>query len=88
MTAIYNLPLNSLVLIWRKGPISQFGYWSGPYSLLSIENKTYIVQFPHRPTNFCSMVVKPYLIDPKIIEDMQPEDDKSELLLPQTESGF
>ena len=68
-TAIYNLPLNSLVLVWRKGPIGQPNYWSGLYNLLSIKNKTYTIQFPHGPTNFCSIVIKLYLVDPETIED-------------------
>ena len=81
-TVIYNLPLNLPVLVWREGPTGQFGYWSSLYNLLSIKNETCTIQLPYRPTNFCSMVVKPYLIDPEIIEDTQLEDNKSELLLP------
>src|SRR6266567_4943874 len=82
ITAIYNLPLNSPVLVWREGLTGQPGYWSGPYNLLSIKNKNCIIQLPHRPTNFRSTVVKPYLVDLEIIEDIQLEDDKSELPLP------
>jgi len=70
ITAIYNLLLNLPILVWREGPIGQPGYWSGPYNLLSIKNKTYTIQLPYKPTNFRSMVVKLYLVDPKIIEDM------------------
>ena len=81
-TMIHNLPLNSPVLVWREGPIGQPSYWSGPYNLLNIKNETCTIQFPHGPTNFCSIVVKPYLVDPEIIEDIQLEDDKSELPLP------
>src|SRR6266700_6121454 len=84
ITAIHDLPLNSPVLVWREGPTGQPGYWSGPYNLLSIENENCIIQLPHRPTNFCSTVMKPYLVDPEIT-DMQLEDDKSKLPLPQTE---
>jgi len=69
-TIIYNLPLNSPVLVWREEPIGQPGYWSSPHNLLSIKNKTCTIQLPYRPTNFRSMVVKPYLVDPKITEDM------------------
>jgi hypothetical protein len=79
-TAIYNLPLNSPVLVWREGPIGQPSYWSSLYNLLSIKNETYTIQLPYRPTNFCSMVVKLYLINPEITEDMQLEDNKSKLL--------
>ena len=39
-TAIYNLLLNLPVLVWREGLTGQPSYWSGPYNLLSIENKT------------------------------------------------
>jgi hypothetical protein len=81
-TAIYNLPLNSPILVWREGPIGQPSYWSSPYNLLSIKNETYTIQLPHRFTNFCSMVMKPYLVDPEITEDTQPEDNKSELPQP------
>jgi len=35
MTLVYDLPLNSKVLIWRKS-----GSWNRPYRLLAIENKT------------------------------------------------
>jgi hypothetical protein len=34
-TLIYNLPLNSKVLIWRKS-----GNWTRPYRLLAIKGKT------------------------------------------------
>src|SRR6266567_1453686 len=84
ITVIYDLLLNLPVLVWREGPTGQPGYWSGPYNLLSIENENCIIQLPHGPTNFRSTVVKPYLVDPEIT-DIQPEDDKSELPLPQTE---
>jgi hypothetical protein len=30
------------------------------------------------------MVMKPYLVNPEITKDTQPENNKSELLLPQT----
>ena len=69
ITAIYNLPLNSPVLVWREGLTGQPGYWSGPYNLLSIKNKNYIIQLPYRLINFHSIVIKPYFIDPKITKD-------------------
>ena len=70
ITVIYNLLLNSPVLVWREEPIGQFSYWSSLYNLFSIKNKTYIIQLLYRPTNFYSMVVKPYLVDPEITEDI------------------
>jgi hypothetical protein len=69
ITVIYNLPLNLPV-------------WSSLYNLLSIKNKTYTIQLLYRPTNFRSTVVKPYLVDRKITEDTQPEDNGSKLPLP------
>ena len=79
ITAIYNLPLNSLILVQREGPTGQLSYWSSLYNLLSTKNKTCIIQLPYRPTNFYSIVVKPYLVDPKIIEDTQLKDNKNKL---------
>jgi len=37
-TLVYDLPLNSKVLIWCKS-----SKWTGPYRLLAIENETYCV---------------------------------------------
>jgi hypothetical protein len=34
MTLIYDLPLNSKVLVWRES-----GNWTGPYRLLAIEGE-------------------------------------------------
>ena len=69
-TVIYDLLFNSPVLVWREGPIGQPGYWSGLYNLFSIKNEKYTIQLPYGPTNFCSIVVKPYLVDPKIIKNI------------------
>ena len=79
ITIIYNLLLNLPVLVWREGPTGQPSYWSGPYNLLSTKNKTCTIQLPHRPTNFRSTVVKPYLVDPEITKDTQLKDNKNEL---------
>ena len=79
ITVIYDLLLNLPVLVWREGPTGQPGYWSGLYNLLSIENKNCTIQLPYRPTNFRSTVIKPYLVDSKIIEDTQLKDDENEL---------
>jgi len=38
ITLVYNLPLNSEVLVWRKS-----GNWTGPYRLLAIEDETYYI---------------------------------------------
>jgi hypothetical protein len=54
-TLVYNLPLNSEVLVWRKS-----GNWTGPYHLLAVENETYYIQLPSGLTSFRSMSIKPY----------------------------
>ena len=54
-TSVYNLPLNSEVLVWRES-----GNWTRPYRLLAVEDKTYCIQLPSRLTNFRSISVKPY----------------------------
>jgi len=54
-TSVYNLLLNSEVLIWHKS-----GNWTRPYCLLAIENAICCVQLPSRPTNFRNTSIKPY----------------------------
>ena len=54
-TLIYNLPLNSKVLIQYKS-----GNWTRPYYLLAVEDETCYIQLPNRPTSFRSMSIKPY----------------------------
>ena len=82
ITAIYNLPLNLFRLVWREGPIGQPSYQFSPFNLLNIENKTCTLQLLYRFTNFCNTVIKLYLVDPKIIEDTQLENNKTKLPLP------
>ena len=66
---VYNLPLNSKVLVWRKS-----GNQTRFYYLLAIKDKTYYIQLPSGLTNFRSIFVKPYFqfkntynIKPKIL---------------------
>jgi hypothetical protein len=54
-TLVYDLPLNSEVLVWRES-----GNWTGPYCLLAVENETYCIQLPSGLTSFRSTSVKPY----------------------------
>ena len=54
-TLVYNLPLNSKVLIQCKS-----GKQTGPYYLLAIENKTCCIQLPSGLTRFKSTSIKPY----------------------------
>ena len=67
-TAIYNLPLNSLVLVWREGNIGQPRYQIGLYNLLNVEGEMCAVNLPSGPIKFRSTAVKPYLIDPRNIQ--------------------
>ena len=53
--SIHDLPLNSPVLVWREP-----GAWTGPFSLIGMDNETCTVQLPHGPTAFRSTVVKPF----------------------------
>ena len=43
MTVIYNLPINSEVLIWREGNIGKTGSWKGLFKLLEVLSETYIL---------------------------------------------
>ena len=54
-TLVYNLPLNSKVLVQRKS-----GKQTRPYRLLAIEDETYYIQLPSGLTSFRSTSVKPY----------------------------
>jgi hypothetical protein len=55
MTLVYNLLLNSKVLIWRES-----GNWTRPYCLLAVKNEICYIQLPSRLTSFRSTSVKPY----------------------------
>ena len=56
--AVYNLLLNSLVLIWREGNAGKISSWTGLYNLLSINGETYVVNQPSGYTSFRSIAVK------------------------------
>lgn len=59
-TALHELPLNSKVLVWREGSGTAAGEWRGPFSLVSMEKETCIIELPRGPTRFRSTSVKPY----------------------------
>jgi hypothetical protein len=86
------------VLVWREGNTGQGGKWTRPYTLLALEGETCKVQLPHRPTDFRSTTVKPYLQaetgleSESDIEEEQPKEQPAEqpvenTLLLQTRSG-
>jgi hypothetical protein len=43
-TTIYNLKLNSEVLVWRDTKAGQKGHWDGPFRLISIEGEDCVIQ--------------------------------------------
>ena len=47
MEALYNLPPNSPVLVYREK-----GGWKGPFPLIRITGKTYKVKLSSKVTNF------------------------------------
>ena len=60
---VYSLPLSLPVLVQREGNTKQVGQQDSLFSLLNTKGKTYIIKLPHRPTTFCSTVVKLYLTE-------------------------
>jgi hypothetical protein len=40
---IYDLPLNSEVLVWREGNTGQLGHWDGLFTLLTVSGETYTI---------------------------------------------
>ena len=60
VTDVHDLPLNSPVLVWRKGNTGRSGHWTGPYPLLQTQRETYTVELSNEPTDFWSMTIKPY----------------------------
>ena len=72
---VHDLPLNSPVLVWREGNTGQPGHWDGPFTLLSIDGETCVVQLSSGPTPFRSTVVKPYL---RTDSDEEPVEEATE----------
>ena len=52
---VYNLPLNSEVLVWCKS-----GNWTRLYCLLAVKDKTCYIQFFSKLISFRSIFIKPY----------------------------
>jgi hypothetical protein len=69
-TDIYELPLNSDVLVWCEGNTSQPGSWDGPYKLVAVNREDCILALPRGNTTFRSTSVKPFYIgDIEVITD-------------------
>ena len=60
-TFMLSLPILLEVRVWRKK-----NGWNRPYKLLAINGKIYIIDIPHRLTNFWLTVVKLYYIKEEI----------------------
>ena len=43
MTAIYDLLINSKVLVWREGNTEKTGSWKGLFKLLKVLGEIYIL---------------------------------------------
>lgn len=69
--SVHNLSINSNAQVFCKGNAGCTGKWTGPFQLLDIVNETCKISLPSGPTNFRSIMVKPYLIKP---EDDNPND--------------
>jgi hypothetical protein len=54
------------VHIWRKKD-----GWNGPYKLLVINGKKYIINMPYRLTNFQLTVIKLYYVKEEILDVLE-----------------
>ena len=43
MTIIYDLPINSKVLVWREGNAKKTSNWKGLFKLFKVLGETYIL---------------------------------------------
>jgi hypothetical protein len=60
--SMLSLPILLEVCVWCKK-----NSWNRLYKLLAINSEKYIIDIPHRPTNFQLTVVKPYYIKEEIL---------------------
>ena len=73
-TSIKDLPLNSSVMVQREVlGNNKTRKWTGPYALLRIDRETYIVELLSSPTNFRTIVIKPYFIELDVKEPQNIE---------------
>ena len=70
ITLIYNLALNSSVLVQRKGNTGQNSSQEGLYKLISIDGENCVLDLPYGPTTFRSTTVKPFLSLPGQADDI------------------
>ncbi len=80
IAATLNLPLQSLVRVWRE----KEKVWKGPYKLLNVDGTTVTIQLPYGPTKFRATVVKPFLQEEKeeVREEHRTNQDRTNQDLP------
>jgi hypothetical protein len=68
-TGLYDLTINSDVLVWREGNTGQLGSWEGPYKLVAINGEDCVLALPRGNTTFRSTSIKPfYMLDKSTTE--------------------
>ncbi|XMA19477.1 hypothetical protein WAI453_012268 [Rhynchosporium graminicola] len=73
-TVVRDLPLNSLVLVWREK-----GFWDGPWPLISTDGENCVVEIDSGPTTFRSTSIKPWYEED--IDSDEPESIIPEIIL-------
>ena len=63
IASMHNLPINSFALVYREQNAGQSGEWKRLYNLVSIQDKSVIIELPHGLTKFRATLIKPYFID-------------------------
>lgn len=69
-TSTLDLPLQSLVRVWRES-----NGWQGPYRLIAVDGERCTLELPHGPVNFRSTAVKPYHRDGDTPEEPHQQSD-------------
>lgn len=69
---VYDLSLNSHILVWQEGNGGRPGMWTSPFKLLGIEDETCKIDLPSGPTEFWSTIVKFYLVDDDNTQNHSP----------------
>lgn len=83
VSIMYDLFLNSDILIQQESNARHSGKQTGPFKLLAVENKTCKIQLPSGPANFRIITVKSYLqkhLNTEILAVHNSDDLKSDLV--------
>ena len=75
MLAIRNglntIPTLSLLILLEVRVWREKDSWNRPYKLLAINGEKYIINIPHRLTNFQLTIIKPYYIKEEILDILE-----------------